>query len=121
MKGKKTLVVGGSSNPTRYSNMAIHRLVENNHDVVSIGRKEAVVNDVKILTGKPEFNDVHTITMYIGPNNQDEFIDYLIELKPKRIIFNPGTENFEFEKIAESKGIEVINNCTLVMLSLDIF
>jgi predicted CoA-binding protein len=121
MESKKTLVVGGSPNPSRYSNMAINRLRSKNHEVVSIGRKESKVADVDILTGKPNFEDIHTVTMYVGPQNQNEFMDYLVDLKPKRIIFNPGTENYEFESKAQNEGIEVVNNCTLVMLSLDIF
>jgi hypothetical protein len=113
---KKTLVVGGSLKPHRFSNRAINMLTDYGHPVVSIGLREGEVAGVKIQTGKPAFSDIDTITMYLGPQNQPEFYDYLIGLNPKRIVFNPGSENPEFEKKAKDKGIEVVNYCTLIML-----
>lgn len=113
---KKTLVVGGSLKPQRFSNRAINMLTDYGHPVVSVGLREGEVAGVQIQTGKPAFNDIDTITMYIGPQNQEEFYGYLIGLKPKRIIFNPGSENPEFEKKAKEAGIEVVNFCTLIML-----
>lgn len=113
---KKTLVIGGSLKPYRYSNRAINMLTDYGHPVVSVGLKEGDVAGVRIKTGKPTFSEIDTITMYLGPQNQGELYDYLLGLNPKRIIFNPGTENFEFEKKAEEKGIEVVNHCTLIML-----
>jgi len=113
---KKTLVVGGSLKPQRFSYKAIYMLTDYGHPVVSIGIREGDVAGVKIKTGKPNFENIHTVTLYLGPQNQPEFYDYLLGLNPKRIIFNPGTENKEFEKKAEEKGIEVVNYCTLIML-----
>lgn len=118
---KKTLVVGGSGNRERFSNKAIRKLLDHGHQVESIGLQESKVASVNIVTNKPEMNDIHTVTMYIRPSIQDEYYKYLIGLKPVRIIFNPGTENREFESIASENGIEVIRNCTLVMLDYGLF
>ena len=113
---KKTLVIGGSTKPERYSNKAIIKLRRFSFPVVSIGLRSGEVADVSIETGFPEFDDIHTITLYIGPQRQPQYYDYLISLRPRRIIFNPGTENPEFEKLAKENGIEAIEHCTLVML-----
>lgn len=114
---KKTLVVGGSMNPDRYSNRAIRELLYYEHPVVSVGLREGEVEGVKIQTNQPEFDDLHTITLYVGPKNQPRLYDYLLSLKPDRIVFNPGTENEEFEKMARENKIETIRHCTLVMLA----
>lgn len=113
---KKTLVIGGSTNPFRYSNKAIRKLIEYGHPVVSLGLRKSKVDDVEISIGKPNIDDVHTVTMYVGKQNQEDYFDYIINLKPKRIIFNPGAENDELAKLANENGIEVVENCTLVML-----
>lgn len=113
---KKTLVIGGSLKPERFSNRAINMLTDYKQPTVSIGLREGDVAGVSIQTGKPEFNEIHTVTMYLGPQNQASFYDYILELNPRRIIFNPGTENYEFEKRAKEQGIEVVQNCTLIML-----
>jgi len=118
---KKTLVIGGSIKPERYSNKAIRKLLNYGHPVVSIGLREGEVNGVKIKTGLPELSDINTITLYIGPQNQPQYYDYLLNLEPERIVFNPGTENSEFEKLAESKGVETIEHCTLIMLGDGIY
>ena len=117
----KTLVVGASPNPQRFSNKAVRLLKRYNHDVVPLGIRDGIIDGLKILKGKPEIPDIHTITMYIGPARQPEYYDYLLSLNPERIIFNPGTENTEFIGKAESKGIETVQNCTLVMLNSDLF
>lgn len=114
---KKTLVLGASNNPTRYSNMAIEKLVKYEQPVVAIGLRSGTVAGIAILTGKPVLDDIHTVTMYISPKRQPEYYDYLVSLKPERIIFNPGTENPEFYKILEKNGITVDPACTLVLLS----
>jgi len=118
---KKTLVLGASTKPERYSNKAIKMLLQNNHPVVAVGAREGVVEQVQIEVGSPSFENVHTVTMYLGPRNQNIIFDYIINLKPQRIIFNPGTENMEFMKMAQNHGIEVEVACTLVLLSTDQF
>lgn len=118
---KKTLVVGGSIKPERYSNIAMRKLLMFDHPVVSIGLREGQVRDIEIQTGFPELTDIHTITLYVGPQNQPQYYDYLLALNPKRIVFNPGTENIEFREMAEQKGIETIYHCTLIMLDEGIF
>jgi predicted CoA-binding protein len=113
----KILVVGGSIKPERYSNKAIRKLLKYGFPVTTLGLREGEVEGVKILTGKPELADIHTVTLYVGPQNQPKYYDYLLNLKPKRIIFNPGTENPELEEMAGEQGIETINDCTLMMLN----
>lgn len=119
MSSKKFhLVIGASTKPERYSNIAINRLKQHGHEVRAIGLKPGEVSGVKIDTGFPEFRDVHTVTMYVNPDRQVQLYDYILGLKPERIIFNPGTENPEFESLAQKNGIETIQACTLVMLSI---
>ncbi len=115
----KTLVFGGSLKPERYSNIAIKRLVDNGLETVSYGLREGTVSGVPIDTSLLPYNDIHTITLYLNPKRQKEFYDYLLGLKPKRIIFNPGTENEELAMQAKELDIEVIEACTLVMLSTE--
>ncbi len=116
---KKTLVIGASPNPLRYATKAVKRLREHNIEVVAIGKRETTIDDVEVVTGRPPFEDIHTVTLYVGPDNQESYIDYILSLKPKRIIFNPGTYNRSLEKMAEEAGIETVEDCTLVMLSMD--
>lgn len=116
LENKKNLVIGGSIKPERFSNKAIRKLVKYGFPVVSIGLREGKVGEVKIETGMPDFTNIHTITMYVGKAKQPAYYDYLIGLKPKRIIFNPGTENDEFIELAQKQGIETIEFCTLIML-----
>ncbi|MCF6347657.1 MAG: CoA-binding protein [Flavobacteriaceae bacterium] len=115
--GKKTLVLGASLKPDRYSNFAIRRLVEKNHDIVAVGLREGEVGGVKIEIGKPYFKEVDTVTLYLNPKRQIAYYDYIISLKPKRVIFNPGTENMEFVQLLEKNSIEAEVACTLVLLS----
>lgn len=116
-KSKKTLVLGASENPGRYSNMAVNRLRAHQHPVVAIGRKKGKVNDVEIITEQPEMNDIDTITLYLNPANQVPYYDYILSLQPRRVIFNPGTENDELERKLVQKGIITQEACTLVMLN----
>jgi len=113
---KKTLVVGASEKPYRYANKAIRRLLRYGHEVVPLAPRAGQVAGIPFMTGFPEIKDVHTVTLYISPARQPDYYDYLISLKPKRIIFNPGTENPELLKKARENGIETVENCTLVML-----
>ena len=117
MANKKTLVLGASDNPSRYSYLAIQRLRQHQHPVVAIGRKNTIVKDVPVEKEKKSFEDIHTVTLYLNPRNQQEYYDYILSLNPKRIIFNPGTENEELESLAKEKGIQTMQACTLVMLS----
>jgi len=118
---KKTLVIGGSTNPVRYSNKAIRLLLRYGYPVVSTGGREAEVEGVKIDTGNPHFEDVDTVTLYVGPDRQPQLYDYVLSLKPRRIIFNPGTENIVFMEMARQNNIETVENCTLVMLNAGMF
>jgi len=114
---KKTLVLGASLKPHRYSYKAVIKLLSNHIPVVAVGLREGAIGEVKIEKPFPEFSDIHTITLYIGPKNQPFYTDYILKLNPARVIFNPGTENPELENLLNSKGIEVVENCMLVMLS----
>ncbi|MFY0628083.1 MAG: CoA-binding protein [Reichenbachiella sp.] len=116
---KHTVVIGASTNPGRYAYMAANRLFNAGHPIsfVSIKRGELFGQPFKDLRTKPMIDNVDTVTLYIGTRNLEEWNDYIISLKPKRIIFNPGTEHDGLAEEAEKKGIEVIEGCTLVMLS----
>lgn len=114
---KKTLVLGASDNPSRYSYLALQRLQSYQHPVVAIGKKKGAVGNVYIETDKKEWNDIDTITLYLNPVHQQQYYDYILSLKPKRIIFNPGAENDELAEMASVKGIEPVEACTLVMLA----
>ena len=111
-----TLVFGASINPERYSNKAMKMLKEYGHSIAAIGGRENEFEGTKILAGHPSLGDIHTITMYMGEDRQTEHEEYLLSLKPRRIIFNPGAENRALAKKAKDLGIEVVETCTLVML-----
>lgn len=114
---KKTLVIGASENPDRYSYKAINALVSHHHDVVAIGLREGHVAGVSFDSEKQNFENIDTVTLYVGPQNQPEYYSYIIGLHPRRVIFNPGTENPEFISKLESAGIYPEIACTLVLLS----
>ena len=114
---KKTLVLGASPNPIRFSHKAVKSLVRHGHDVVPVGNREGDIMWQKIIIGKPEIKDIHTITLYLNPENQKIYYDYIISLSPKRIIFNPGSENQELIELAVKNSIEVSIACTLIMLN----
>jgi predicted CoA-binding protein len=115
---KKTIIIGATANPSRYAYLAAEMLTEYNHEIVPVGIKSGVVLGKEILPiqSHPFIQDVDTITLYIGPQHQPEHYEYLLSLKPKRVIFNPGTENPEFEKLVEDSGAEAWQACTLVLL-----
>lgn len=117
-ESKKTLILGASEKPHRYSNMAAKRLTGNGHEIVQLGLRDGKAAGEPIMAGKPDLKgkDIDTVTLYLGPQNQPEWYDYIIGIKPKRIIFNPGTENIELERLADDAGIESVYGCTLVML-----
>lgn len=114
---KKTLVLGASDNPARYSFLAIQRLRNYGYPVVAVGRKLTRVADIEIEKEKKEFDGIDTVTLYLNPQNQREYYDYILSLKPKRIIFNPGAENTELASLARKNNIQPIEACTLVLLS----
>ncbi len=117
---KKTVVLGATNNPGRYAYKAIHRLKQHGHEVVPVGIRKGEVEGLEIITDKDhKVEDVDTVTLYVGPQNQPSWYDYILSLKPKRIIFNPGTENRELEQMAEDANIETLHHCTLVMLASD--
>lgn len=113
---KKTLVIGASENPQRYSNKAMRMLQEYGHPIVAIGNRDGQVSGVSFDKEKHSFTDVDTVTLYLNPKRQEEYYDYVIKLKPKRIIFNPGAENDDFKILAEENGIQTLEACTLVLL-----
>lgn len=117
LEKNKTLVIGASTNPSRYSNMAINRLLLFKKGVRALGLRKGVVNGIEIETEKVEFDDVDTVTLYIGPQNQSEYYDYVVSLHPRRVIFNPGTENIAFYQILDKAGIAHFEACTLVLLN----
>jgi predicted CoA-binding protein len=117
----KTLVLGASSNPERYSYKAVNMLMNYGHPVVALGARKEMIGQTPILIGFPAFDSIDTITLYIGSARQKEYYEYLLGLNPRRIIFNPGTSNAEFRKLALENNIEVEEACTLVLLSTNQF
>ncbi|MFQ3214078.1 MAG: putative CoA-binding protein [Marivirga sp.] len=115
---KKTVIIGASTNPSRYAYFAADRLISAGHEIVPVGIKKGEVFGEEILDIRqsPAVADVDTVTLYLGPQNQREYYDYIVSLNPKRIIFNPGTENPELLNKAQAAGIETEYACTLVML-----
>jgi predicted CoA-binding protein len=114
---KKTLILGATTNADRYAYRAAHMLMAKGHAIINIGIKQGEVAGVKIEKANQPLNDIDTITLYIGPDLQPAYYDYILATKPKRVIFNPGTENYEFEKMLDQHNIEPVEACTLVLLS----
>lgn len=117
MEKKKTLILGASTNPERYSYKAAHRLTSAGHPIVNIGLREGEVAGTPIMPAGSPAEGIHTVTLYIGPRLQPQYYQYILDLKPRRLIFNPGTENPELAAQAREAGIEAVEACTLVMLS----
>lgn len=115
---KKTLVVGATENRDRYANRAAHSLLQRGHAIELLGLREGNIDGQPIKTGLPDLADIDTVTMYVGPRSQPALYDYIRQLKPRRVIFNPGAENPDFARQLRHDGIEPINACTLVMLSV---
>ena len=114
---KKTVIIGASTDKSRYSYKAVIALQNNKHEAIPVGIKSGEINGSKIITEKNSILGVDTVTMYVGPQNQPFWYDYILSLNPKRVIFNPGAENPAFEEMLVNKGIEVEQACTLVLLS----
>ncbi len=117
-ENKKTVIIGASPNPSRYAYRAAQMLTRYGHPIVPLSIKKGSVAGEEILDlrQKPEIPDVDTVTLYVGPQNQPEWYDYILSLSPRRVIFNPGTENGEFIQQVRQQGIEPVMGCTLVML-----
>ena len=111
-----TLVIGASENPERYSNKAIRKLKQYGHKIAAIGSRAGNVEGVTFSKEKIQFEEIDTVTLYIGARHQPEYYDYILSLKPKRIIFNPGTENTALESLAKEHHIQTMDACTLVLL-----
>lgn len=114
---KKTLVLGASDNPSRYSFLAVNNLRKHGHPVVAIGRKKTTIADITVDTDTKPLSDIDTVTLYLNPDHQREYIDYIVSLHPKRVVFNPGTENEELQQRLEKEKIPYVEACTLVLLS----
>jgi uncharacterized protein len=117
MKNKKTLVLGASTKPERYSFKAITKLVENGYSVLAIGQNTGEVAGVKIYTKAIPLSKVNTVSLYLNATRQKDYYNYIVEAQPKRVIFNPGTENPEFYQLLELNHIKVEIACTLVLLA----
>ena len=117
MMNKKTLVLGASTNPARYSYLAINQLRSKGHEVIAIGKSTGKVDDVEIASAEKPIENLDTVTLYLNANNQKPYYDYILSLNPKRIIFNPGAENPELASLAKEKNILPQHACTLVLLS----
>jgi predicted CoA-binding protein len=121
MEIKKTLVLGASENPARYSNLAVKRLVANNCPVIALGKRKGVIGNCIIETEKKYYDNIDTITLYLNPAHQKEYYEYILSLHPKRLIFNPGSENDELAALAKKHGIVAQEACTLVLLSTGMY
>lgn len=117
----KVLVIGASNNPDRYSFKAIEMLLEYKHQPIPFSQKKAEVCGLKIENEWKNWEEIHTVTLYINPKLQEAYYDLIIGLKPKRVIFNPGTENKDFQRRIISNNIEALEACTLVMLRTNQF
>lgn len=117
MKNKKTLVIGASAKPEKYAYLAITKLVEKGHSVLAIGQTTGEVAGIKIHTKAIPLKNIDTVTLYLNPIRQRDYYNYIVEAKPKRVIFNPGTENPEFYQLLELNNIKVEVACTLVLLT----
>ena len=113
---KKTLIIGASANPDRYSYKAAGKLLAYGHEIEMLGLKPDVIFGKTIDVERKQYEGLHTVTMYVGPQNQPTYYDYIISLKPQRVIFNPGTENPSFESLLKQSGIGFEEACTLVLL-----
>jgi uncharacterized protein len=115
---KKTIVLGASPNPERYAFRATKKLKDYGYEVILIGNKKGEIDGITIQNDTPQYEGIDTITLYLNAENQKPYYDYIFSLEPKRIIFNPGSENMELMRMAKDRGIESEISCTLVLLSL---
>jgi predicted CoA-binding protein len=113
---KNVVVLGASPNPDRFSNQVVRYLLKRNYPVTAVGIRQGFIGDLPIQTGMPDVRPLDTLLLYIGPRHQKDYYDYIISLQPRRVIFNPGTENLELIDLCRKNQIEVILDCSLVML-----
>lgn len=118
---RKTVVIGASLKEDRYSNKCVRLLRKHNIETVAVGNKEGKIEDVNVTSGRPFESKVETVAIYLSPKNQEEYYDYIIGLKPERILFPPGTENTAFYRKANARGIETEEACPLVMLNTGVY
>ena len=117
----KTVVIGASPRHTKYSYKCVKSLIRHGFEAVPVGPVEGQIEGIDILTGKPEIDDVHTVSIYLNAEKQEEYYDYILSLKPKRVIFNPGTHNQDFIERIRENGIEAISDCALLMLNAETY
>lgn len=117
MVAKSTLILGASLNELRYSNKAIKELLSNKIKVFAVAKNIGETHGVKILNNFPKGVKIDTISIYLNIKFQDQYVEPIIDISPRRVIFNPGTENPKVFKYFSSKGVECENSCTLVLLS----
>lgn len=118
MPNKRTVVIGASNNPERYAYKAVLSLVAKGQEVFPVGIRNGQIGNIQIVTDRDIYENIDTVTLYVGPQNQPDWYEYILALQPKRIIFNPGTENQELMQLGKNKNIEIVEACTLVMLSI---
>lgn len=114
---KRTLVLGASIKPERYSYKAVVALVNHGHEVIPVGLRYGKIAGVEIKKGTPKVSHIDTISLYLSARNQVGYYDYILKCMPKRVIFNPGTENQELQKLLDQRKIGYDQACTLVLLS----
>ncbi|CAH0334835.1 hypothetical protein FVB9288_00443 [Flavobacterium sp. CECT 9288] len=117
MKNKKTLVLGATTKTDRYAFKAVQKLVEKGHSVLAVGQNAGEVAGIKIQTKAIPLKNIDTVTLYLNPTRQRDYYNYIVEAQPKRVIFNPGTENPEFYQLLQLNNIKVEVACTLVLLA----
>ena len=118
---KSTLVIGASLRENRFSNICVRTLSEGHFPVTALGLREGFIDKIPVQSGFPDLKNIHTITLYLGPQNQPVYYDFILNLKPERVIFNPGTENPEFQQRLSKAGIKVTVDCTIMMVEGDRF
>ena len=122
MSSFTTAVIGASPNPSRYAFLAVNRLVHFNFDVVALGFREGNIGNIPIQREWPEdIPNLKVVSLYLGPQRQEPFYDYIIGLQPEKVIFNPGTENPELYDLLTKAGIQFEKACTLVLLNTGVY
>lgn len=117
-ESKRTIVLGAVAFPSRYAFKAVHALVEKGHEVLPLGIRDGSIADIEIIKERPKLEEIDTVTVYLNQRNQETWYDYLLELNPRRVIFNPGAENGELRDLLNQNNIETVEDCTLVMLAV---